>query len=545
MKKILLGCVLWGTALIIFLSSCSSVPKAKKVILIGIDGVSVDGFETAKTPNLNYLVKHGAITLKCRGVMPTVSAPNWGAILTGAGPEQNSITKNGWTVKNHTITPIQHDNDGYFPSIFYELKIQRPEFKTAMFYDWAGLGDLINKKYVDNIELLQNSDKVFSRAAEFIKKEDSDFIFIYAGLPDEAGHKHGWGTGKYYKAIEHVDSLVGTLISTLKSQGVFEETHIFVVTDHGGKGYGHGGESMEEIEVPWIIKGPGIIKNRIIKQYVNVYDTAPTIAKLFRLSVPDCWAGKPVQGAFMSSEVSRQNKNVYVPKPKASIKSGIYTRPQMLSFTIASPDAEVRYTIDGKHVTSGSAIFSEPIPLTKSCTVYAAAFLNGKKSREARVDYIRVVEIRSISLLTRYSKKYHASGPKSLIDKKRADFDFHHKAWMGFEGTDLVAVLDMGHSRTFRDVVIGTLKNEQSWIFLPKKIELYTSTNGFDFHKLKSVKRDDFAFESSGSNDIVINIGRATTRYLKVIVRNQGTCPKGHPGQGEKAWLFVDEIMVR
>ncbi|HOW32528.1 MAG TPA: alkaline phosphatase family protein, partial [Bacteroidales bacterium] len=59
------------------------------VILIGIDGVSAEAFQYASTPFMDELVAKGAVSLITRGVMPTVSAPNWATILSGAGPEQH------------------------------------------------------------------------------------------------------------------------------------------------------------------------------------------------------------------------------------------------------------------------------------------------------------------------------------------------------------------------------------------------------------------------------------------------------------------------
>ena len=34
------------------------------------------------------------------------------------------------------------------------------------------------------------------------------------------------------------------------------------------------------------------------------------------------------------------------------------------------------------------------------------------------------------------------------------------------------------------------------------------------------------------------------TRYVKVVVTNWGNIPKGNPGEGNKAWLLVDEIEI-
>lgn len=55
---------------------------------------------------------------------------------------------------------------------------------------------------------------------------------------------------------------------------------------------------MAEIEIPWIIAGPGVAAGHEIKTPVNTYDTAVTVAYVFGLKTPDCWIGRPVSEAF-------------------------------------------------------------------------------------------------------------------------------------------------------------------------------------------------------------------------------------------------------
>ena len=55
---------------------------------------------------------------------------------------------------------------------------------------------------------------------------------------------------------------------------------------------------MQEIEIPWIMAGPGINADKEISANVNTYDTAVTVAHIFGLKTPSCWIGKPVMEAF-------------------------------------------------------------------------------------------------------------------------------------------------------------------------------------------------------------------------------------------------------
>jgi arylsulfatase A-like enzyme len=54
---------------------------------------------------------------------------------------------------------------------------------------------------------------------------------------------------------------------------------------------------MNEMQIPWIIKGPGIIKNQELSQSIMTFDTAATMADLLKLKTPQVWIGRPVKEA--------------------------------------------------------------------------------------------------------------------------------------------------------------------------------------------------------------------------------------------------------
>ena len=43
--------------------------------------------------------------------------------------------------------------------------------------------------------------------------------------------------------------------------------------------------------------------------------------------------------------------------------------------------------------------------------------------------------------------------------------------------------------------------------------------------------------------DLKLNASKSI-QYIKVIVKNYGIIPKGEQGEGNKAWLFLDEFEV-
>ncbi|MBR9777591.1 MAG: nucleotide pyrophosphatase, partial [Cytophagales bacterium] len=70
----------------LFTLGCNEkAPVAKRVIMLGIDGFSLEGYQKAKTPNIDALFADGVISTSTRTVMPSVTMPNWTSHLTGGG----------------------------------------------------------------------------------------------------------------------------------------------------------------------------------------------------------------------------------------------------------------------------------------------------------------------------------------------------------------------------------------------------------------------------------------------------------------------------
>lgn len=51
--------------------------SAKRVIMISLDGICVEGFQKAHAPSLKGMMSQGAFSLDTRVVMPSVTLPNW------------------------------------------------------------------------------------------------------------------------------------------------------------------------------------------------------------------------------------------------------------------------------------------------------------------------------------------------------------------------------------------------------------------------------------------------------------------------------------
>jgi predicted AlkP superfamily pyrophosphatase or phosphodiesterase len=277
----------------------SSAARASRVLVIGCDGFGSLGFTATNAPVLHRLMRNGSFTLRARGVLPTTSSPNWASMIMGAGPEQHGVTSNDWQPDKFDIPPIALGSGGVFPTIFGMLREQRPKFYIACVHDWDGFARLLEPKAPNLIENVKGSPGTAARAMEVIREHKPDFMFIHFDDVDHAGHKSGWKSPEYFEAVEQIDELIGKILETLDATGLRKQTLVIMTADHGGKGTSHGNATMEELEIPWILNGPGVRAGHEILSAVNTYDLAPTIAWILQVKAHPAWIGKPVTEAFV------------------------------------------------------------------------------------------------------------------------------------------------------------------------------------------------------------------------------------------------------
>lgn len=271
----------------------SAARGSRHVVVVGVDGMGAEGIRRVRPPNMTRMMERGSWTLGARAVLPTVSAPNWASMIMGAGPVQHGVTSNEWRADKFEIAPICRGSAGIFPTIFGLLREQRPAATIGIFHDWDGFGHLFEKSAVDKAVDAPNPSEAVAEAAKFLTQKPT-LTFIHLDDVDHAGHNHGWRSSQYDTALIEADRLIGEVERLLRENGMAESTFLLVTADHGGNGDRHGGLSRAEIEIPWILVGPGVRQGEITTP-VNTYDTAATIARIFGLRPPPCWIGRPVR----------------------------------------------------------------------------------------------------------------------------------------------------------------------------------------------------------------------------------------------------------
>ena len=271
--------------------------RARHVIVVGFDGLGAYSVEKADMPNLKKMMQEGAFSTHVRTVLPSSSAVNWASMLMGTGPTMHGYTD--WGSQTPEIPSATVTQNNRFPSIFTAIKKQNPHAKSGSVYSWGGIGYLLEKPILNfDFPTEGNELETQNKAVELIKNEKPSFLFIHFDQPDGIGHSAGHDSPAYYEELKNVDKRIGAIQNAIQDAGIEKETLLIVLSDHGGIEKGHGGKSLMEIEVPWVMTGPGVIKGKEVKEPIIVYDLAPTVAWALGINPDDVWRGKAITSFF-------------------------------------------------------------------------------------------------------------------------------------------------------------------------------------------------------------------------------------------------------
>ena len=258
-----------------------------RVLYISSDGMRPDAIAAARTPNLRSLMSRGAHSLSACSVMPSISLPCHMSIFHSVPPQRHGILQN-------LYTPMARPVPGLIDVLYDAGK------RCMSFYSWEPLRDVSRPgrlevssltAYRRNPEVAD--DLVVRNALPYLSSGEFDFAFLYLATIDEVGHDHGWMSDRYLQQVEHADRLIGEVLGHLPA-----DTVVLVHSDHGGHERTHGTDSAEDMNVPWLIAGPGIRENHRIEGEVSILDTAPTVARILGVEPPPQWEGRAVEEIF-------------------------------------------------------------------------------------------------------------------------------------------------------------------------------------------------------------------------------------------------------
>ncbi len=208
---------------------------------------------------------------------------------------------------------------------------------------------------------------------------------------------------------------------------------------------------------------------------------------------------------------------------------------------------EIRYTIDGTVPAQNSKIYTGPFKTNKTGLIKAIACMNDIPSATITEGQVirHMATGADVVYSNMYNQNYSGGGKKALVNGLLGSEDFYDGNWQGFQGNNLEIIIDLGEKKNINRIKTNCLQVVNSWIVFPEYVEYYVSIDGESFNLIDKIENKiPVTMMETSIQQLMVEFGETETRFVKVIAKNYGKLPYWHPGAGNDAWVFIDEIIV-
>ncbi len=285
-----------------------------RVVVLGVDGCGAF-FTRTDTPNVDRIFANGAVTYNMQAVMPSSSAPNWGAMLHGVEPEFHGLT-------NDVAETFEYPSNSAYPSIFRLVREAYPDATLASFSTWEPINHgIIEPDLGVHKETADNDTILTEQILTYLEDNDPKLLFIQFDECDSAGHSQGYGQGEFLETLSKLDGYIGQIYDLYQEKGRGEKLLFIVTGDHGGTVTGmHGGDTDEELNIMFAATGGSVIEGGVPtsisfkgkEEDMSIRDIAAVVLRAFGLEQPETMTGMVPNNLFTDyqSEAPRKQYKV-------------------------------------------------------------------------------------------------------------------------------------------------------------------------------------------------------------------------------------------
>lgn len=289
--------------------------------------------------------------------------------------------------------------------------------------------------------------------------------------------------------------------------------------------------------------GPGVDEKYVLKNQVYEYTVL--------LRAFDTKAEDPIE-LYRYQLPNADSIMVPMPEIKAAMAGKedfrMFNRPLTISMTCADPKAEIHYTTDGSEPTMKSSLYKSSFVILKTMTIKAKAFKKGSVPSFVTLRQFNRLNLKSTTFVNPPAERYGKDADIALMDGKKGMAGDFSNDWLGFEGVDMDATIELAVPTNISMVKVGVCHEPQSWIVWPKSVKVCFSKDGKEYSDWQRVDLPDFdpsdPMDGMGRVEARAMVSERQAKFVRVKVENPGQLPKWHPYAGQKAWIMVDEVTI-
>ncbi|WP_338981500.1 hypothetical protein [Spiroplasma endosymbiont of Eupeodes luniger] len=187
--------------------------------------------QTLPKENMIYFQQH-------RAILPTLPPYNMASILTGAPLEFHGVTN--WE-NNRLVTGVLNTKDNMYPTFFYSIKKQKPDYKLSVITNFHMIKNMLEKFLLDDFIVKDTINYLDVNINEY------QLLTIYDDEMYDIGVKQGFNTNEYASLLQEKVIAINEMI--LKNP----QSTVIITSTSGGYHQGvenQGGLDSRELVIP-------------------------------------------------------------------------------------------------------------------------------------------------------------------------------------------------------------------------------------------------------------------------------------------------------
>lgn len=261
------------------------------------------------------------------------------------------------------------------------------------------------------------------------------------------------------------------------------------------------------------------------------------------------------------AELKKQNPKIqfelgYIPKDSERLKLNppmlvnekfVLTEQTPITFKHPLKGVTIRYTLDGSMPDSTtSAIYQKPISISGYTVIKARAVKDNWYASDI-VEYTffkGTYRPALVELLNEPNPQYQGEGSNTLINQKKGEAsDFKNPAWLGYREKPFEALFTFAQPTPIKSLTLSIGKNIGGFIFPPASVEVWGGPDKMHLTLLQKIQpQQPIKDQSARVEAIQSQLKEGNYSVIKLIARPLAKLPAWHPGKGQPAWVFVDEV---
>ncbi len=235
-----------------------------------------------------------------------------------------------------------------------------------------------------------------------------------------------------------------------------------------------------------------------------------------------------------------------IPAPWADAPSDRFRGRMKVALGVDDPRAEIRWSDDPAADPREGRVYDKPLTIAATTTLRFVALRHPlPPSPVITATFLALPETWTVIPESPPNPQYTAGGPDALIDGLRGPEDWRRGGWLGYEGQDFRATLDLGEPTPLHRVGASFLQDVRSWIVMPQELVVEVSRDGAAFVTAGRCS-PDVSVEDYGIilRDLVVDLDGSPVRAVRFTATGYGVMPDWHPGAGGASFIFADELIV-